>query len=186
MTRRPRIAIDMDEVIADVYPKFLDLFEQDFGYRPNKEAYWGQKIYDISQEAARIREYLFDKGFFADLPVMEGSQEALKQLSNDYDLFITTAAMEFRHSLEDKYDWLHRHFPFIHWKNFVFCGDKSIILADYMIDDHVRNLETFQGKGLLFTATHNISENRFTRVNNWQEVLTFFSEEQQKTVSTQI
>jgi 5'(3')-deoxyribonucleotidase len=89
--------------------------------------------------------------------------------------------MEFRHSLEDKYDWLLQHFPFIHWKNYVFCGDKSIIGADYMIDDHVFNLQTFRGKGLLFTASHNIHETDFTRVNDWQEVRAFFQAERQGT-----
>ncbi|MCB0564952.1 MAG: 5'(3')-deoxyribonucleotidase, partial [Phaeodactylibacter sp.] len=39
-----RIAIDMDEVIADVMPKFHDLYEQRFGKRLKREEYWGKKI----------------------------------------------------------------------------------------------------------------------------------------------
>ena len=81
--------------------------------------------------------------------------------------------MEFRNSFEDKYDWLQQHFPFIHWKNVIFCGDKSIIDADYMIDDHVFNLKTFKGHGILFTASHNIHESAYTRVNNWLDVEAF-------------
>jgi 5'-nucleotidase len=168
-----RIAIDMDEVIADVQPKFLDLYELSLGRRPEREEYWGKRIYQVDG-AVKIREYLFEKGFFADLPVMPGSREVIRELMEDYEIFITTAAMEFRASLEDKYDWLQRNFPFIHWKNFVFCGDKSIIRADYMIDDHPGNLRIFQGKGLLYTASHNIHETEFTRVNNWEEVRGFF------------
>ena len=98
----------------------------------------------------------------------------------NFEVFIVTAAQEFRNSLPDKHDWLHRHFPFIPWRNFVFCGDKSIILADYMIDDHVFNLETFQGKGLLYTASHNIHETGYTRVNNWEEIRAFFRLELEK------
>lgn len=173
---RKRIAIDMDEVIADVGPKFLDLYEREIGIRLAKDDYWGKKIYQING-ADRIREFLFDRGFFADLPVMPGSQEVVHELMEDFDIFITTAAMEFRHSLEDKYDWLLQHFPFIPWKNYVFCGDKSIIGAHYMIDDHAFNLHTFRGKGLLYTASHNIHETEFTRVNNWEEVREFFHHE---------
>lgn len=173
---KKRIALDMDEVIADVQPKFLELYEAEFGYRPSREDYWGKKIYQVNG-ADRIRERLFEKGFFADLPVMPGSKEVVRELMENYDIFITTAAMEFRMSLEDKYDWLKRHFPFIHWKNFVFCGDKSVINAHYMIDDHPHNLHTFQGKGLLFTASHNIHETGFTRVNNWEEIRAFFRQE---------
>lgn len=171
-----RIAIDMDEVIADVRPKFLQLYEREFGYRPVEEQYWGKKIYQLPG-AARIREFLQEKGFFADLPVMPGSQEGIRELMENYEVFIVTAAMEFRASFEDKFDWLQEHFPFIHWKKVVFCGDKSIVEADYMIDDHVFNLEHFRGKGLLFTASHNIHENRFTRVNNWEEVMAYFRQE---------
>ncbi len=176
MAAKKRIAIDMDEVIADVMPKFEDLYEREFGRRISRQEYWGKKIYDM-EGASKIRGFLHEKGFFADLPVMPDSQDVVRELADRYDIFIVTAAMEFRNSLEDKYDWLERHFPFIHWKNFVLCGDKSIIHADYMIDDHVRNIENFSGHGLLFTATHNIHENRFTRVNNWQEVRAFFKNE---------
>ncbi len=173
---RKKIAVDMDEVIAEVAPKFLDMYEEQYGVRLQKEDYWGKKIYKVNG-AVQLREALHDKGFFADLPVMPGSQEGLRELMEYYDVFITTAAMEFRSSFEDKFDWLHEHFPFIHWRNIVFCGDKSIINADYMIDDHANNLRTFRGKGLLYTATHNIHETEFTRVNNWEEVMAFFRAE---------
>jgi 5'(3')-deoxyribonucleotidase len=166
----------MDEVMADVVPKFLDYFEKATGNRPDKSIYWGKKIYQL-EGGEHIRNYLHEKGFFADLPVMENSVEVVKWLHRFYDIFVVTAATEFRNSLEDKFDWLHRHFPFIGWKNFVLCGDKSIIKTDYMIDDHVFNLERFEGKGLLFTASHNIGETRFTRVDNWEEVRSFFEKE---------
>lgn len=174
---RKKIALDMDEVVADVMPKFLDHYEQEFGKRLQRSDYWGKKVYDIPG-AEHVRNVLYEKGFFRDLPLMENSREVVEELNGRYDVFFTTAAMEFRNSLEDKYDWLLDHFPFISWKNFVFCGDKSILRADYMIDDHPRNLLKFQGKGLLFTASHNTSEDRFTRVNNWLEVREFFAQEE--------
>jgi 5'(3')-deoxyribonucleotidase len=176
---KKRIAIDMDEVIADVMPKFEDLYERRFGRRIAKEEYWGKKIYDLPGYE-RIRDHLYEKGFFADLPVMPDSQEVIKELLEDYDIFVVTAAMEFRNSLEDKYDWLLRHFPFVSWKNFIFCGSKRAIRADYMIDDHARNLEHFKGFPILYTATHNIHETRFLRVNDWQEIRAFFKEEKNK------
>ena len=165
----------MDEVIADVYPKFLDIFEQEFGRRPDPKEFWGQKIYDMPG-AARIREYLHDRGFFADLPVMPGSREVIRELMEQYEVFINSAAMEFRHSLQDKYDWLQQHFSFIPWSNVIFCGDKRALYGDYMIDDHVKNLRSFQGTPLLFTASHNALETDFIRVNNWEEVRAFFRE----------
>lgn len=174
---KKRIAIDMDEVIADVLPKFLDIYEEKYGRRPSEEEYWGRKLYEIEGVRA-LRNVLFEKGFFRDLPIIADSQVVLKELSERFDLYIVTAAMEFRNSFEDKYDWLADHFPFIHWRNIVFCGDKSIIKTDWLIDDHPSNLETFSGTGLLFTASHNVKEERFHRVNNWQEVRAYFADKE--------
>ena len=173
---KKRIALDMDEVIADVLSKFLELYEAKMGYVPDESLYTGKKLYQL-EGGEDLRDALFHKGFFADLDVIEGAQEGVRWLMEHYEVYITTAAMEFVFSLEDKYNWLLQHFPFIHWKQFVFLGDKSILGAEYMIDDHAFNLETFQGKGLLFTAYHNVNETRFTRVNNWGEVRTFFEGE---------
>lgn len=176
---RPRIALDMDEVIADLFSKFLELYEQEFGKRLTREEYWGVKIYHLPG-VHQLRDHLFEKGFFRDLAVMPHSQEVVQELQEHYDVFITTAAMGFRNCLEDKFDWLQEHFPFISQRNFVFCGDKSIIQADYMIDDHPFNLESFKGKGLLFHTSHNTDETRFTRVHDWLEIRAFFAEERKQ------
>jgi len=168
-----RILIDMDEVMADVIPKFEKIYEREMGRKISREEYWGRKIYE-SPEAKHLRDFLHEKGFFADLPVMPDCIDVIQELMERYEIFIVTSAMEFKYSFEDKYNWLQKNFPFIHWRNFVFCGQKGMIKGDYMIDDHVRNIESFKGHGLLFTASHNIHEERFTRVNNWEDVRAFF------------
>ena len=78
-------------------------------------------------------------------------------------------------SLGPKYRWLQRHFPFIPPTHYVFCGDKSILRADYLVDDLPKNLLRFEGHGLLYTAPHNLTATGFTRVNNWQEVAEYFA-----------
>ena len=171
--RQKRILIDMDEVMADVIPKFTKIYEREMGKPLKKEDYWGKKIYDI-EGAKALRGFLHEKGFFADLPVMPDSKAVIQELMGQYEVFIVTAAMEFKNSFVDKYEWLERHFPFIHYKNIVFCGQKGMLEADYMIDDHVRNIEAFKGYGLLYTACHNIHEAKYTRVNNWKEIREFF------------
>ena len=68
-------------------------------------------------------------------------------------------------SFDAKYRWLRRHFPFIPPSHIVFCGDKGIVDADYLIDDRPRHLERFKGHTLLFSAPHNSAERRFHRVD---------------------
>ena len=176
MSRKKSIAVDMDEVVADVMPKFYDMYAERFGRRPALEELEGVKMHQL-EGASWIRDALWSRGFFRDLPMIEGAAEGLEFLRKHYEIYFVTAAMEFRNSFEDKYDWLHEHLPWVHWRNIVFCGDKSIIATDYMIDDHAFNLRTFRGKGLLFDALHNRRETEFLRVRDWNEVIEYFKAE---------
>ncbi len=173
-----RIAIDMDEVLANPNLRFLEWYERDYGVKITEAQLYGmgQKFYEYVDNHD-LRNYLHIKGFFKDLPLMPNSQEVVKWLAEHYEIFIVTSAMEFRNSMEDKYDWLQKYFPFLPWKNFVFCGRKDMIIADYLIDDHVRNLSTFTGKGILYHAPHNLGDTEFTRVKNWKDIKTFFEKE---------
>jgi len=105
---------------------------------------------------------------------MPGAQEVVKDLSSRFEIFIATQAMAVPNSLGPKYRWLQRHFSFIPASHYVFCGDKSVLRAEFLIDDQPRNLLRFQGSGLLFSAPHNLTVTGFVRVNNWQEVADYF------------
>ena len=79
--------------------------------------------------------------------------------------------MEFPGSFNEKYQWLQENMPFISPLNYVFCGDKSIINADILIDDSPRHFENFCGKAVLYTAAHNINNTRHQRVDSWLDVV---------------
>jgi 5'(3')-deoxyribonucleotidase len=133
-------------------------------------------VIEVIEQAhhSRAREYFQQGHFFAEIPVMPDSPEVVEALMTKYDVFITTAAMDVPCSFEAKFRWLQRYFPFIPSSNVVFCGDKSIIAADYMIDDNVRHLAKFRGEGIIYTAPHNVRETRFRRVSNWKDVRKMF------------
>ncbi|HEY4196126.1 MAG TPA: 5'(3')-deoxyribonucleotidase, partial [Mucilaginibacter sp.] len=99
----------------------------------------------------------------------EGSQEVVKALCDKYDVYIVSAATEFPNSLIDKYNWLAEHFPFISWKNIIFCGNK-IVDVQIMIDDRIRNFAGFKGRTLLYSSPHNHFVTGYERVNSWAEV----------------
>jgi 5'-nucleotidase len=54
----------------------------------------------------------------------------------------------------------------------VFCGDKSLIKADIMIDDHFKNLDHFEGETIMFIQPHNINStgHRHKMVATWTEI----------------
>lgn len=167
-----RIAIDMDEVLADTLAKHLAMYNLEHGDSLTKRDLEGKKIYEAvrADRSERVREYPRAKDFFRDIPVMPGSKDVLLLLLDHYEIFITTAAMEFPTSFAAKYEWIKDHFPFFPDSHIVFCGDKSIIAADFLIDDNARHFERFSGQGLLFSAPHNVFETRYPRLNSWQDV----------------
>lgn len=163
-----RIAVDMDGVLADVYSQFIAYHEKESGIRLVREHLDG-----LPEFEAFPHGYLHanTKGFFRTIPVVSGSRDVLERLNQKYEVFIVSAALEFPKSLEDKREWLKEHFPFIHWKQIVFCGSKEIVKADIMIDDHLKNLDKFEGDTFLFTQPHNRRiQTAHRRVDSWEEI----------------
>ena len=171
--RRLRIAVDMDEVIADAFGKHLRHYNQRVGANltPDMVAEKGLGAVIPAERREEFHAIPHAEGFFDDIELIAGSREALLELSRHHDIFITSAAMEVPGSFADKFQWLERHFPFIPPSRIVFCGDKNIVNADVLIDDRSRHFKGFRGTGILFTAPHNVAEAADLRANNWNDVL---------------
>ncbi len=164
-----RIAIDMDNVIADITAAFLDSQEGETGIRLSLEDINGK----IESDAfPNVMTWINKEGYFRNLPVVPDSQRVIKNLMNHYEIFIVSAATQFPKSLYDKMMWMAEHFPFIGWQHICLCGFKTIVKADILIDDHFKNLDYFDGETFLFTATHNVlaDNGRHHRVHSWLEI----------------
>lgn len=174
-----RICVDMDEVMADTLGEHLRRYNQHFEEDITTEDLAGKGLWEITppDRQQQLRAFLDAEDFFEDLDLMPHAQNVLQYLSSRFEIFIATQAMAVPNSLGPKYRWLQRHFSFIPPSHYVFCGDKSILRADYLIDDQPKNLLKFEGQGLLYSAPHNLTETGFVRVNNWLEVSTYFATE---------
>ena len=171
-----RLTLDMDDVLANTHEKLVNIVLSDFSTTLNKEDFQKKGLRELlhPKQLSRLHKIMDTPGFFADIEVKEGAIETVSKLSSYYNIFVATACMEFPTSFNDKFAWLRKHFPFIPWTNIVFCGYKSIIHSDYLIDDHVRNLHAFDGQGILFTAPHNLRETAYKRVSTWSDVSELF------------
>lgn len=162
----------MDDVLADTGAKILRIFNEKNNLFLTKEFFEDKDFYAyVHQEQWHTyRDELYEPGFFSDLEVFPDAVEVVTSLSEKYEIFVVSAAVEFPNSLTEKYHWLTFHFPFISWHNIVFCGDKSIVHDDIMIDDHVRNFANFNGETLLFHSMHNTLVKGHKRMRNWKEI----------------
>lgn len=164
----------MDDVMADATGQIINFYERDYGVRLTRQDLQNlhQREDALAAHREKIRKYPFEKGFFRTLLPLQDSQQVMEALNLKYEVFIVSAAVEFPLSLHEKLEWLEEHFAFLHWKQFVFCGNKAVVHGDIMIDDLGRNLDSFTGQKILFTAPHNhhVRQNGYTRVDSWLQV----------------
>jgi 5'(3')-deoxyribonucleotidase/uncharacterized protein with PQ loop repeat len=175
VTRRLRIAIDMDEVMADALAEHVRRYNARFGARVAIAELRGRHLEEVvPQEHREATEALLDASFFENLEVLPDCRDVIAELAARHEVVIASAAMDVPCSFDAKYRWLRRHFPFIPPANIVFCGDKAVVNADYLIDDRARHFARFKGRPLLFSAPHNAAETRYPRVDSWADVREFF------------
>ncbi len=177
MTRTAkRICVDMDEVMADALAEHLLRYNRDHDENLTLADLQGKALWEVValDRHNALESYLRSEDFFENLAVMPESQRVLRMLQQTHEIFIATAAMEVPTSFHQKFRWLERHFPFIPPSHIVYCGDKSILNADFLIDDNPRQLRRFRGEGILFTSPHNINVQGFRRVNDWLDVEKLF------------
>jgi 5'(3')-deoxyribonucleotidase/uncharacterized protein with PQ loop repeat len=167
-----RIAIDMDETIADSLKEQIRRYNVEFAEMVSTDDLYGKHLEEYAPFDRReaVRSAVRDDSFFDCLDVIDGSKQVIEELVREHEVYIVSAAMEIPESLAAKHRWLRRHFPFVPQSNVVFCGNKGIINADYLIDDEARHFVGFPGTGILFSAPHNLSETEHRRVQNWRDV----------------
>jgi 5'(3')-deoxyribonucleotidase len=178
----------MDEVIADALEEHILRYNRDFAHTHNSpitlKDLRGRRLWQIAPPERHpiIDSYFREPDFFRVLRVMPDAQRVLQRLQSRFDIFIASAAMEVPTSFSAKFDWLAEHFPFIPTSHLVFCGDKSILRADFLIDDNPRQLHSFQNhrdpgtlrEGILYTSPANVHIDGYRRVDNWQAVEDLF------------
>ena len=122
--RRLRIAVDMDEVLADALGKQLRAYNEHFGANGTAEELHGLELADIVPQEHQpwVLGMLHQPGFFADLEWIPGAREEMEKLCAAHDIFIASAATEFPTSFVDKLNWLERHLPRFRGIGWFFAG----------------------------------------------------------------
>jgi 5'-nucleotidase len=170
--RKLRIAVDMDEVLADSLGRQLELYNQKYGTQVSKSELHGLELVDIvpSEQQEWVLGMLHEPGFFASLDWIEGAREGISRLCAEHDVYIASAATEFPNSMVEKLVWVEHNIPVIPRRRVIFCGEKSVLDVDYLIDDTPGHFVGLRGVGLLFDAPHNRGDELGYRVKGWGEV----------------
>ena len=175
---RKSIAIDMDQVIANMYKKMTVSYNELFNENLTDEEFINAPQDSLTREQYKaLLGAMNEPSYYRDMELLDANAvEVIRELNERFDVYIATAAMEIPGSFTAKYEWLLEHFPFLDPQKFVFCGTKAVIHTDYLIDDSVNQLQAFSGQGILYSMPYNKHVEDYPRVGNWLEVREYFKE----------
>ncbi len=168
--------IDLDSTLNQLDVKWISDYNKEYNDNLTREdmACWEIHTYVKPECGKDIYKYLFQPNFFRNLDIQPDAKEVTKWLQQFVDIHIVTAYSA--STCVDKVAWVEKHLPHIDSRNIVFCNNKGLIKAHYMIDDGSHNILDFYktnpcGIPIIYDAPWNRNIGRdFIRCKNWLEI----------------
>lgn len=175
------ILVDMDDVIADFDRGFLDLYraqnpDQFFVSLENRRNFRLKNDYPKDLRPL-VEKVYFSKGFFLNLPPVEGSLEALSELKKEAkNVYICTSPFtENPFCLSEKWGWVENYLGHDWIERLIITRDKTMVHGDMLIDDrpNIRGIMKPSWEHILYSRPYNqdVEGKRRLTWQNWREVL---------------
>ncbi len=108
-----KIAIDIDDVLADFLPTLLQFYNKQHKVNYEKKHFKSYHLWETwggtREEAIDIVFEFYDATEFTHIPVITGAQNAVNKLKQNHELVIITARPE---AIREKTEsWINTHFP---------------------------------------------------------------------------
>ena len=176
-----RILVDMDGVITDFDQEFLQRWRNrhpDKFYIPLEQ----RTVFYVRDEypeelKALVSEILLESSFFEEMAPVPGAKEALEEMdAMGWEVFICSSPMSiYGNCVLEKYKWVETFLGPAWVKKLILTKDKTIIQADYLIDDkpQVKGLESEPiWEHILYDRPYNRDTNkRRITWENWKDVI---------------
>jgi 5'-nucleotidase len=173
-----RILTDVDDVLAEFTPPWLELIADVVGkkYQPEDFTTWQiDSIFDEDTQKAIWKRVDESPGFIRNLPPLPGAENAIKELRKLGTVAALTSPHIGPHWFYERALWLmDRGFK---RKNMCFFATKEWIPADVLIDDnpdHISKWKTDHPHGLAFLWDRPNTRGYSTpgiRTSSWDEIL---------------
>jgi 5'(3')-deoxyribonucleotidase len=166
----PTVAVDVDDVVLDLMNTWLSVYNLEFGDDLEREHIrdWDVSKFVKKEAKEAIYDYVADEDvFLASAPIV-GALEGIQTLKKNGIRVIYVTANNPKNCKET---WLKDHGFLEDVKDFVHAHDKSLINAEFLVDDNFNNCNTYKQCAILFNAPWNASFHYPFRVNNWDEIV---------------
>ncbi len=169
------ILVDMDDVLADFDGGFLlkwrEKYPDEF-FIPMSDR---QKFYMRDEYPPelldKMTELFTQKGFVANLPLIEGGVEAINKIKDKgHEVFICTSPMrQYQNCVAEKYEWVEKNLGFDWTTRIVLSRDKTLVQGNILIDDkpEVTGAAKPVWEHVIFDKSYNAHVNGQRRIT-WQ------------------
>lgn len=176
-----RIIIDMDGVVANFEKGILDNYKDKNPDKPfipleDRTSFYVKEQYP-TQFKPLIEEIYLSKGFYLNLEPIEGSLEALSELSErGHEIYICTSPLLSNpFCIQEKYDWVMTHLGKDWTKKIIVTKDKTLIHSDFLIDDkpYIKGIQEPTWEHILYSQPYNKQVNSKRRLTwqNWESII---------------
>jgi 5'(3')-deoxyribonucleotidase len=182
------IFLDMDETLVNLVDPWLDYLNDAAGTELTRNEIGAYNIEDTfgpTLSRTKIFKPFKTKGFWADLSPFEGATDFVRELNENYTVYLATIPAVGKVCAYEKEKWMARHLPFLDRTRLIFCHHKYLLRGTALLDDNPKYLCRFQGKRLLFDRPWNspdalekegIMDRWFTRMYSYKSVVDFLAQ----------
>lgn len=165
MSRRPRVLLDVDGVLADFIGGALAIINRLFD---TKHVHADITEFDIAaslgldaHQSSMMKHAIGSTSrLAAGLSVFPGAVDGVLRLREIADVYVVTSSWDSNETWEyDRKAWLRRHFDIGH-HNIVFTAAKHLVLGDVLVDDKTSTLDVWReahpaGVAVQWSTPHN-------------------------------
>src|SRR3990167_1533324 len=172
---RPIVACDMDDVVANLVPAWLELYGKLTGDIISPESITSWNIGQFARDPTTFYQVLDRSDLFRFLDPVAGSIEGINRLSETSDIYFLTDGQA-KYAASEKQAWVDTHFPQLSRKRVIISSAKHLIKADILIDDSPRHLSAFPGYTLKFNRPWNTGVAANWNASSWEELTNLWPE----------
>jgi 5'-nucleotidase len=182
------ILFDMDEVLADLEPAWLKLYNETYNDNRTIESWnsWNKHTVVKPECGTLVYNLLKVPGLFHNLEPRANSQEVVQRLVDfGYDIVFVSDSPEgdnyedhlanpsrFGNPADDKRAWLSKFFPMVPKKNVIFTSQKWRVEGDCLVDDKPETFHIFRERNrnvILMDQSYNQHIDTIYRAKNMLE-----------------
>ncbi|MFT6632351.1 MAG: 5'-nucleotidase [Bacteriovoracaceae bacterium] len=176
------ILIDMDNTMVDFDSEYISRMEKK-GIKNIKKTIIHREKFEIEDNLSDSlrsdsNSVIGERGFFADLKPFHGSIQVINELMEEFNVYFCTSPhkLNIKSCIFEKLSWIAENFGDDAMKKVIITFDKTIIDADWLIDDKPiisgANINP-SWEHIVFNQPYNLNTSG-PRVMNWFDIKDFF------------